>query len=393
MIPAPQALLKADRPKRLPPVSGLIIVGAFSGTKVEELNFAANLVHEVGDLKRFAFQEYTITYKYDDRGRTQTDIDLSSDPEQGKGSRHGRRERDVRLQAKYHSPLNILTVLSCAATAGLFIWSIFLQDGVAALSITCMSFASTFTGLALWWTPKLATRPSSVVVPKGDLVLRTRNGAFIVIHCTEEIARELYTGSDEVKYHFGSKVSRLFVGLGTLFLMVAVVLLGNCNWTMQAAIGVAYLLLNGVYWLVSLLPQSWAWHTAAYKIETEHNLPDHVRFAHEAFDIGGTWEPASYTRTLWYAIHRSRSSRWLSPMGAAPQTDAWREWIDEAMQNLNNPDWPAVPRKDYYMKKHTIDRDVDRNIKTLDKDELGKEGVSTRADSRSDVKPEPKERF
>lgn len=87
--------------------------------------------------------------------------------------------------------------------------------------------------------------------------MRTREGAFIVVHCSEEIARELYIGAEEVKYRVGPNNFRLLVGVGTVALMVAVVLLGNYTWTMQAAIGATYVFLNGAYWLVALFPLTW----------------------------------------------------------------------------------------------------------------------------------------
>ena len=337
-------------------------MGAFSGTKVEELNFAANLIHDIDGLKSLAFQEFEITYKYNEDGRTQTmvtDLEKSSGPhsrEMDTLKKQGMRTNDERLLARTISPENALTLGSFLITVGLFVWSLLLEDGVAALSIACMSLASTMTGLAYWWKPKLAKRPSNAAVPPGDLVFKTRGGAFVVVHCREEIARELYTGTDEVQYRFGSKVSKVFVGLGTLFLMVAVVLLGNCNWTMQAAIGATYLILNGSFWLASLLPATWCWHVSAYKIKAVHeHLPDHMRYAHRDTDVPGLDVKPSWTRTMWYAILRSKSTDWVNAMEAAPRTEAWREWIDEALKHalIEDRDWPAVDRKDYYMQKYS----------------------------------------
>ena len=358
LIPAPQGLLKSVRPKPLPPVPGIQVVGAFSGTKVEELNFAANLIHEIEQLEPLEFREYFITPRYDLHGRTDARLEVEdglhkADANPGRYEKtrgrylnsHGRHEMSEKLKARLVSPENALTVSSCLITIGLFAWSLILQDGVAALSLICMSLASTLTGLAFWWTPKVATRPSSAIVPKSVLVLKTRGGAFVVVHCTEEIARELYIGSDEVSYHFSNRSSRVFVGFGTLFLMVAVVLLGNCNWTMQAAIGVTYLVLNGAYWLVSLLPEKLCWHMSAYKV-VAGNLPYHMANAREDTDVAGLGVRRSFTRTLWYAIQRSKSGSWIKAMEAAPQTEAWDRWVEEAVKNSGDEDWPVVSRKD-----------------------------------------------
>jgi len=291
---------------------------------------------------------------------------MEQDPERGKSvsqgrfaekqleraNQKGKHEKDSRLTARHMSPLNILTVGSTVLTLALFIWSFFLKDGVAACSLASMSIASTLTGFAFWWHPKLARRPGTTAVPKGDLVIMTRGGGFIVVHCDEEIARELYTGRDQVTYYISDRASKVLVGLGTLFLMVAVVLLGNCNWTMQAAIGVTYLVLNGLYWMVALLPEKLSWHTAAYKVVENDKLPYHMINAHEDAEINGQWQPPSYTRTLWYAIHRSKGSKWLASGSAMPETDAWKEWTKQAFENLDNPDWDAVGVKNHLMEKH-----------------------------------------
>lgn len=366
LIPAPQGLLKSERPKRLPPVPGVTVVGAFSGTKVEELNFAANLIHEVAELRPLEFQEYTITYRYDDRGRTQTRIENDKDPERdASASRRGRdkalnkqgkHETDVRLQARLESPLNVVTIFSCLLTIGLFIWALFITDGVAACSISCMALTSICTGCAMRWEPVLAKRHSQSIAPRGDVVIKTRGGAFVVVHCDEEIARELYTGTDLVKYMAGNRLSKALVGLGTVTLMVGVVLLGNCNWAMQAIIGVTYLILNGLYWIVSLLPPQWSWHIKAYKVELHKRLPDHMLRAHERADMNDEDEPPSFTRTLWYAIQRSRSEKWIDICDAAPRTDAWKEWIKLALDNVDNVNWPAIQEKNRIMAKYELMR-------------------------------------
>ena len=88
-------------------------------------------------------------------------------------------------------------------------------------------------------------------VPPGDVVIRTREGAFILIRCTEEVARELYSGTEECAYV--TQYHRVFMGLGMVLLMVAVVLLGNCGWNSQVLVGGSYIALNALYWYVKSL--------------------------------------------------------------------------------------------------------------------------------------------
>jgi len=446
LIPAPQGLLKAERPRRLPPVPNIKIVGAFSGTKVEELNFAANLIHNIGDLDPLQFQEWTIGYDLQAKHKPLPAISTASKSEQGQPNHgapppdsstgsgdphvsnvtncrrnsaaleagppppdtialralsssesalHARnphstpdtREvqpddppspmlgKQTRLVAIWYSATNALTVLSFCWTVGVFGWAFKIRDGVAALAIGLLALTSTLTGLARWWSPKLKERFTVDKVPFGDLVLKTRDGAFVVVHCHENIARELYTSADECKYHFEEKYSKIFVGLGTLFLMVGVVLLGNCSWTMQAAIGGTYLVLNGAYWLVALLPERHFWKLKGSKPfnmseketlpkdETRYvfeqpidrTLPDKMTKAHiKQVPRGEKTETMCFTRTLWYAIQRSKSASWVAPLEAAPITPAWDCWLDEAHRNKNNEEWAAVRRKGEFLSLETV---------------------------------------
>jgi hypothetical protein len=346
LIPAPQALLKSKRPTRLP-ATPAIIVGVFSGTRVDELNFYADLIHRVGDLKPFEFREYTI--RRAPKGQEKKDIeqDRRTDGQVLPSSTQANQELDPSLvTARYVSPLSGLTVVSCLLTMGLIIWSCLIRDGVAVISLALMSLASMLVGFGLWWKPKLSKRPSQAEVPDGDIVIRTREGAFIVVHCSEEIARELYIGAEEAKYRVGDKLFKLLVGVGTVALMVAVVLLGNCTWTMQAAIGATYVLLNSAYWLVALFPPTWFWNISLYDVQ--ETTPKNLKFMHKR---GADGIQPSLTRTMWCAIQCTKDIVWIDTSGAIPRTPAWVEWAQLASDNRSNPNWDAVGERDRVMKK------------------------------------------
>lgn len=404
LIPAPQGLLKADRPKRLPQVPGMEIYGVFSATNFRGLNFAANLIHKVENLKKHEFQEWTIDYDNAEPRTTTKPFnalrekahDLKKkalgDIETGKGNVAA---LDLKkpvvlktgLEVTWRSPANILTLASFLGTVGLFIWACILQDGVAALSIGLLSLTASLTGLARKWKPELGERQTANAVPHGDIVIKTPEGAVIVVHCHENIARALYNSVDQCDYRVERDHARILVAFGTLFLMIAVVLLGNCTWTMQAAIGAAYLILNGAYWLASLLSEDWYWKlkgivttdlkkepgkvqysdvkdgvkqfcqmpekmTRAERVEKdgEEKGVDMTKFRDERPE-----DVPSYTRTLWYAIHRSKSASWVSPGEAAPNSAAWVEWVDEAWANVEDPDWKAVTHKNLVFKSKPSD--------------------------------------
>lgn len=193
-------------------------------------------------------------------------------------------------------------------------------------------------------------RTSGAVVPEGDVVIRTREGAFIVVKCDENVARELYTGTEECTYLVHSvRAYRALIGVATFILMVAVVLLGNCNFNQQAAIGSSYIVLNGLYWAASLVPKREFWDLKRY--EREDITPDDCQDA-ESAQLGGRPDDSpSYTRTLWYAIRETREVGWVRTGGAAPRTKEWRRWLDAAEEQVKGgktgwKSWKAVREKD-----------------------------------------------
>ncbi|RYP45838.1 hypothetical protein DL768_007864 [Monosporascus sp. mg162] len=250
-----------------------------------------------------------------------------------------------------YSPLHILTVFSVLVTIGMIIAAAFWNDGSAILSVSLLSLASSVVGLASWWRPLLMSRSHTNKVPKGDVLIRTREGGFLLIKCTEEVARELYAGTEECDYRVGTQVYQVLMGFGTLLLMVGVVLLGNCKWNSQIFIGAAYVTLNALYWCMSLIPKKYFWDLSRYVLRDV--TPPEARNAHLTTDPNDQREGVkSFTRTLWYAIRETKRTAWVERSGAAPSTPQWQLWLREAEEAANRGDkkWPAVARKDEIMK-------------------------------------------
>ena len=128
-------------------------------------------------------------------------------------------------------------------------------------------------------------------------MIRTREGAFLLVICDENVARELYFGTEECKYKVGTQRYRILVGFGTFLLMVSVVLLGNCTFNMQAAIASSYILLNGAFWAVSLIKKDLFWDLSAYICENV--TPEDGKKAHlvsEGDELTAEERP-NFTRT------------------------------------------------------------------------------------------------
>ena len=364
LIPAPQALLKTERPNRLPPAKDTIITGVHSGTHLEELNFFANVIHDVKSLKRYEFRRYTIKYKDPDlesneptsaitTTTTTTNDSTHNNKSTSKNSRSnvgfkkspaGPQGSEVELQIPINVPLACASAVSVLMTLGLFIWAACIHDAVAMVAIATMSFS---TSLACWsgrWCPVLTTRGETAPVPDGDLVLRTRDGAFVVVHCDDKITRELYTCTDCCRYRVDGRLLHCCLGLSTVLLMASIIFFSNCGWTMQTAIGIAYIIINIVYWAIPIVQENRPWDLTRYDIR--HDVVKDRRLD----------ENASYTQVLWAAIRETGTTDWVLRGSAAPKTDAWEKWLRLAKAHIDDPSWDAVGEKNRLMREAKIEQ-------------------------------------
>ncbi|KAJ6029110.1 hypothetical protein N7460_003689 [Penicillium canescens] len=85
------------------------------------------------------------------------------------------------------APLKLITICSSAWTAGILAWAIVLGDGPAVVSIVLVSLASSFHSAASFWQSRVIPRRTPSDAPPSDIVIRTREGAFIVVHSNAEV--------------------------------------------------------------------------------------------------------------------------------------------------------------------------------------------------------------
>ncbi|CAG8957208.1 hypothetical protein HYFRA_00009410 [Hymenoscyphus fraxineus] len=368
IMPAPQALLKASRPTRMPEFP-CAIAGIMNGTSVGTLNFFPNIIHPLDEQPAFGFKVYSIKHKDESPPVTRRTSPKESKEVLSEGELpavEAQRVKTTRSESTLKqvqravtntfskplphiptrplSPLNILSIASCLLTIGLLTLAALIRDGTACIALTTLSLSTTTISYATWWTPILKRRPFPGYVPSGDVAIRTREGAFLLIHCNENIARELYTGTEECHYVVPPSTHRLLVGTGTFLFMLSVVLLGNCDFPMQAAIGGSYMLLNGLFWLLSLANKKRFWDLGIYVVE--ERTPRDAMDAHVSTG-GGKEGVACFTRSMWYAIRETGRVDWVRRMGAAPDTPEWDAWLREAEEEAKkgNRGWEAVRRR------------------------------------------------
>lgn len=268
------------------------------------------------------------------------------------------RERPA-IPAKLWSPIHILGIFSMLVTVALLVMAWVWTDGPAMMAVSMIGLQSSIVGWASWWRPVLMKRTHTNKVPEGDVVIRTREGAFILVKCSEEVGRELFQTA-ECDYRIkDNRLYRLLMGLGTMILMISTVLLGNCSWNMQLFVGAAYIILNALYWALSMLPASDFWDLSRYKWEWA--TPEDAVDAHGGLlddDDLSRYDQRegvpSFTRTLWYAIRETRVTGWAERGGAAPTTPPWQQWLAEAEAAVARGErtWPAVGRKDEILREY-----------------------------------------
>ncbi|KEY64127.1 hypothetical protein S7711_07472 [Stachybotrys chartarum IBT 7711] len=354
LIPAPQALLKPSRPTRMPEVKAHMS-GVYSGINLDSIGFFASIITPLDSLPALSFQVLHIKHsrRAQEHGQqqqlrrsvTEKVQDLITSP-----TLIIKDERPA-VPPRLFSPLHILSVSSFVLTIGIIIAGIFWEDGPAIMAVTLISITSTIAGYASLWRPILMYRRHKNEVPRGDVLIRTREAAFVLIKCTEEVARELYSGTEICDYYVGDQSYRLLMGLATMLLMMSVILLGNCQWNSQVLIGASYIILNGLYWGLGMLPQSQFWDLSRYEFK-DVTPPDAVG-AHVVTDEDNSVEGyPSFTRTLWYAIRETKLTGWAERSGAAPNSEQWQCWLREAQENAmrGNRSWNAVARKNALMK-------------------------------------------
>jgi hypothetical protein len=173
-------------------------------------------------------------------------------------------------------------------------------------------------------------------IAPGDVMICTRTGAWVFVHCTEEIMRELYSATETREFVYQGKLRNFLLSGSTILLMAAIIFFSNCTWKLQIAIGLAYIILNLVYWALALLTDPLLmWKPQArYDIEI---YEDRVY--------------SNYTQLLWNGIRSSGEVEWIRQGELAPATKNWEGWLEEAKLNSNNDDWDFQGARDRWMAK------------------------------------------
>lgn len=233
-------------------------------------------------------------------------------------------EGKLGVKARTLSPLTFLPILGCVMSTALLVLSIINEDGMALLATLLLSFLATLIGIGNYWNLVFMKRTATRVVPISDVVIEYPQGAFLIVKCDEEIARELYWHPERCHYHVGVTTYRILSLVATLMLMSGVVSLGNATLKLQTCYAAAYLILNAVYWVVAALPQQWNWDLSCFNVETIYYNTDE--------------NSKTFTLALWKAIAITQSIDWVKIARTAPVSTAWQQWLEVAGDKANDGD-------------------------------------------------------
>jgi hypothetical protein len=248
-----------------------------------------------------------------------------------------RAKEDKTVGPVIFGPQSLLSVLGCLESIFLLGLAISYRDGMAIFAVVLLSLLSTLVGIGNRWQLLLQKRTGdkSKAIPNGDVVIRYPRGNFLIVQCTEEVARELYFAPESIDYMVRNPHAyRLLSLVGTMMIMFGVITLANSQIQLQLAFACCYVLLNAAYWLVAALPSKLHWDTSCYEIaKQKFSLSEYV---HEKTFTDGN---STFTKALWKAIIATKSTGWVKHSQATPNSKAWDAWLLQALEQAKTADF------------------------------------------------------
>lgn len=338
LVPAPQALLPSRRPAELPSTPASV-TAVHSGNVKGHVHHVANIllygspdfldqilrhrltISSEHEMPQFTVRCVRVTKRDQPKAPTWIDRNFRGAPAKAPKAKEPEgnlvKTEGTMVKAKATGPLTWVTLLGCFLSAVLFVSSLVFGDGMSMLATILLSLLSTLIGFANKWSLRLAQRVKSSIPPPGDVVIRYPNGSYLVVRCDEDVARELYFAPEEIEYAIKSPaIYRIISLVGTLMLMLGVIALANARLELQFAWAGAYIIINAAHWTAAALPPGAHWDLSCYSVKEE--------------GIEGGPKNKNFTEALWKAIVVTKSIRWVKNGKAAPQTDVWDAWLEEA---------------------------------------------------------------
>jgi hypothetical protein len=282
-----------------------------SSRKLDYLNYFPDILHEFDNLSGFRLTMLDVRFK--------------------------RHTQGAAINPRNWGPIAVLSIIGAMFSLVLIGLAIYTSDGTAIVTISLISLANTFTGVACisatkdhtsmdsgslyFKTPAKAKKHVDPSSPE-DLILRNDKGAFILVRCDTSVSRNLYFNQEHCVYLVGLLLPRITICLGICTFMAGVILLANCTWKLQAATGIAYIALNIGYWMAAVLPARLSWDMSCYDVR-----------------ILDMWEFETYTQALVRVIAETKTVAWARGTVMVPANKLWESWLDKAENYCKGNPW------------------------------------------------------
>lgn len=228
------------------------------------------------------------------------------------------------VKAKATGPLSMVTIFGSSLSVILLILSIVFGDGMSLYATILLSSLSTLIGISNKYELQLPTHGGAN--DEKSVIVRYPNGSYLVVHCDEKVARELFFAPEEVHYLVtNDAVYRLISLLGTLMLMLGVIALGNAQLELQFAWAGAYITLNIAHWIAAALPKRKHWDLSCYNVKEE--------------GIQGGPENKNFTQALGKVILVTKQIEWLETEDVPPRMGVWGSWADHMFADARAHSW------------------------------------------------------
>ncbi|KAF2666918.1 hypothetical protein BT63DRAFT_323842 [Microthyrium microscopicum] len=318
-MPAPQALIQPSRAHKLKSHNGYT-TAVRSGNVRDYINHIGHILVNSEHYPAYSVRCVEIKRKHEPGAH--------DDSHSLEAKKHNSTKNES-ITSKAYGPLWFVAVTGCSLSIITFAFAIRERDGMALLSIILLSFLSSLVGIANKWKLQLPKRLNkNQFTPPGDVVIRYAKGSFLIVQCTEDVARELFFAPEDIEYLIQEAWEyRLISLVGTITLMFGVIFLGNASVYLQLGIAGSYIIMNVLYWIVAALPSRLHWDVSCFVVEDQviapcdSELPE-ARHGRKYIDYNKT-----FTTALWKAIVVTKETEWAVRSSAVPSHPAWTEWL------------------------------------------------------------------
>ncbi|KAK4225751.1 hypothetical protein QBC38DRAFT_420686 [Podospora fimiseda] len=311
LAPAMQ-LLNAPRPDKLPnTTTDLKMLDMASGVTLKEVGYFVDTLHDFSSHEIYSFRVLEVKHRQP-------------------------QPSPIRPSLLVNSILIFLFIL----TLVLVLIVSLRKDGPALLAITLMGLASSIIGYANSWElhhlPSLPSHsnPTQLITR----IFRTPQFGILIIKYSPSVDLEFYGNFLQTQYYRVSigPLYGLLMALGHITLMASVIMLSNASWQSQVMIAAAYVVLNVLYWGVTLLPKRLLWD-----LRGRFEVRDVTPWDHSRGEVEDGW-----VRMVWLAIREVGVEKWAEGWGYGVEERVWREWVGEAGKAVKRGErgWKGVER-------------------------------------------------